>query len=116
MLRNAVGGACQIFQKNRYKGVRFNVISVTRGWVGIQFPEKKRYVTLEWHRRLRGWIIDSRVNPINLKTVSIHLSFCSWIISQENRKREAVLSYRAWYGLLSTTRLVMVLFLPRICE
>ena len=23
----------------------FNVISVTRGWVGVQFPEKKRYVT-----------------------------------------------------------------------
>ena len=33
--------------KKRYAGVRFNVISVTRGWVGVQFPEKKRYVTLE---------------------------------------------------------------------
>ena len=34
--------------KKRYEGVRFNVIIVTRGWVGVQFPEKKRYVTLEW--------------------------------------------------------------------
>ena len=28
--------------------VNFGVISVTRGWVGVQFPGKKRYVTLEW--------------------------------------------------------------------
>ena len=41
-------GGCQNFRKKRYEGVRFNVISVTRGWVGVQFPEKKRYVTLEW--------------------------------------------------------------------
>ena len=39
---------CQIFRKKRYEGVRFNVISVTRGWVWVQFPGKKRYVTLEW--------------------------------------------------------------------
>ena len=30
--------------RKRYEGVRFNVISVTRGWVGVQFPEKKCYV------------------------------------------------------------------------
>ena len=35
-------------ENKRYEGVRFNVISVTRGWVGVQFPGKKRYVTLEW--------------------------------------------------------------------
>ena len=34
--------------KKRYEGVRFNVISITRGWVGVQFPGTKRYVTLEW--------------------------------------------------------------------
>ena len=47
VLRNAdgVGGGCPFF---RYEGVRFNVISVTRGWVGVQIPGKKRYVTLEW--------------------------------------------------------------------
>ena len=49
MLRNADGVGGVIFSgKNRYEGVRFNVISVTRGWVGVQFPGKKRYVTLEW--------------------------------------------------------------------
>ena len=48
VLHNADGGGgCQIFQKKRYECVRFNVISFTRGWVGVQFPEKKRYVTLE---------------------------------------------------------------------
>ena len=34
--------------KQRHEGVMFNVIRVMRGWVGIQFPGKKRYVTLEW--------------------------------------------------------------------
>ena len=48
MLRNADRGGVSIFRKNRYEGVRFNIISVTRGWVGVRFPEKKRYVTLEW--------------------------------------------------------------------
>ena len=49
MLRNADGGGgVKISGKKRYDGVRFNVISVTRGWVRVQFPEKKRYVTLEW--------------------------------------------------------------------
>ena len=39
-------GGVKFSGKKRYEGVRFNVISVTRGWV--QFPGKKRYVTLEW--------------------------------------------------------------------
>ena len=34
-----VGGG-KIFRKKRYEGVMFNVISVTRGWVGVQFPKK----------------------------------------------------------------------------
>ena len=34
--------------KKRYEGVIFNVISVTRGRVGVQFLGEKRYVTLEW--------------------------------------------------------------------
>ena len=43
MLRNADGGGGgQILRgKNRYEGVRFNVICVTRGWVGVQFPPTK---------------------------------------------------------------------------
>ena len=42
VLRNADGGGgCQIFRgKKRYDGVMFNVICVTRGWVGVQFPGK----------------------------------------------------------------------------
>ena len=49
VLRNADGGGGVRFSgKKHYEGVRFNVISVTRGWVGVQFPGKKRYVTLKW--------------------------------------------------------------------
>ena len=33
--------------KQCYEGVRFNVISVTRRWVGSNFQEKKRYVRLK---------------------------------------------------------------------
>ena len=31
----------QFAEKKRYEGVRVNVISITRGSVGVQFPEKK---------------------------------------------------------------------------
>ena len=34
------GGGVYIFRKKHYEGVIFNVISVTRRWVGVQFPEK----------------------------------------------------------------------------
>ena len=53
MLRNAImGGGCQLSRKkNRYEGVRFNVIAVTRVWVVVKFPGKKRYITLEWPRK-----------------------------------------------------------------
>ena len=33
-------GGCQISRKNHYKSVRFNVIIITRGWVGVKFPGK----------------------------------------------------------------------------
>ena len=46
-----VGGGVKFSGKKRYKGVRFNVISITRGWVGVQLTDKKRYVTLEWPHR-----------------------------------------------------------------
>ena len=50
LLRNAVvGGRLSDFAwKRRYGYVRLNIISVTRGWVGVKCPEKMRYVTLEW--------------------------------------------------------------------
>ena len=41
-------GGVKFSEKLRYEGVIFNFICVTRGWVGVQFPGKKRYVTLEW--------------------------------------------------------------------
>ena len=49
MLRNGGGGGGVTFSaKKRYDGLRFNDISITRGWVGVKFPEKKHYITLEW--------------------------------------------------------------------
>ena len=44
MLRNAMGAGgwgCKICRKKPYKGIRFNMISVTRGWRGVKFSEKK---------------------------------------------------------------------------
>ena len=34
------GGVSDFLEKKHYEGVMFNVISVTRGWVGVQFAEK----------------------------------------------------------------------------
>ena len=50
VLRNADGGGggVSFSGKKCYDCVMFNVISVTRGWVGVQFPGKQRYITLEW--------------------------------------------------------------------
>ena len=42
------GWGVKFFGKKHYEGERFNVISVTRGWMGVQFLGKKHYVTLEW--------------------------------------------------------------------
>ena len=47
VLRNAAGGV-GFLGKKRYEGVRFNVIGVTRGWVGVHFSGKMCYITLEW--------------------------------------------------------------------
>ena len=35
------GGGVSFHGKKRYEDVRFNVISFTRGWVGVKFPGKK---------------------------------------------------------------------------
>ena len=48
MLCNGGGWGVSNFKEKCYEGQRFNVISVTRGWVGVQFPRKRCYVTLEW--------------------------------------------------------------------
>ena len=42
VLRNADGGGVKFSGKKRYEGVRLNIISVTRGWVGVKFPGKKQ--------------------------------------------------------------------------
>ena len=36
------------FREKSVTMVTFNVSSLTRGWVGVQFPGTKCYVTLEW--------------------------------------------------------------------
>ena len=53
VLRKAVegrggGNVSNFLEKTHYEDVRFNIISVTRGWVRVKFPGKKRYITLEW--------------------------------------------------------------------
>ena len=51
VLRNAdEGGGVKFSGKKRYDGVRFNVISVTRGWVGVQLSGGKCYR----HLKLNG--------------------------------------------------------------
>ena len=35
-----------MFREKVLQRLWFNVISVTRGWVGVQIPGEKRYVTL----------------------------------------------------------------------
>ena len=48
MLCNAgVEEGVKFANKKRYDGVRFKMIVITRG-VGVKYPEKKHYVTLEW--------------------------------------------------------------------
>ena len=59
-------GGVRFSRKKRYEGVMFNVNSVTRGWVGVQFPEKwgvrfsrkKRYegVIFNVNSVTRGWV------------------------------------------------------------
>ena len=85
MLRNADGGGGVKFSgKKRYEGVKFNVISVTRGRVGVQFPDKKRYVTREWPLTavtIYGWVIGNHACRIGergtniLVTLSLSLNF-----------------------------------------
>ena len=50
MLRNAVGGGSvsDFSEKSVTKICGSTLFSVSRGWVGVEFPGKKRYVTLEW--------------------------------------------------------------------
>ena len=42
------GGGVNFSGKKSYGGAMFNVISVTRGWVGGPISRKKHYLTLKW--------------------------------------------------------------------
>ena len=74
---------CQRSRKKalNYEGVRFNVIKVTRGWVGVKFPGKERYVTLEWPhsgQRVCNWYIDYiYYRYICWSMYSLVICFCS---------------------------------------
>ena len=57
-------------EKKRHKDVRFNVISVSRGWVGVEFPEKNRYVTLQWPLRFTCLVQVSLVSALLLGSSS----------------------------------------------
>ena len=59
--------------KKRYGCVRFNVISVTRGWVGVKFPGKKRYVTLEWPPIDSNIEARSAQNRVNWRRLIRHI-------------------------------------------
>ena len=49
MLRNAGGGRVSDFpEKSVTKMYGSTLLPLRKGWVGDKFPEKKRYVTLEW--------------------------------------------------------------------
>ena len=76
--------------KKRHEGARFNVISVTRRWMGVKFPGKKRYVTLEWaHTAQDKWackrgcqfaavfgiIPVTMMSLVRLLTQCVHLCF-----------------------------------------
>ena len=66
-------GGVKFSGKKRYEGVRFNVIGFTRGWVGVQFPEKKRYVSLnQWPL----WSILTTIRAVG-KCVLTNMSFSS---------------------------------------
>ena len=88
MLRNAEGGGGINFsEEKRYEGVRFNVISVTRGWVGFQIPGKKRYVTLEWpHTRPYAYTFIPFV----------YGSLGEWIIPYTNKSTDSALHTASW--------------------
>ena len=54
-------GCVELFpDKKCYEGVLFNVISIASRWVGVKFPYKKRYVTLEWPPPPKNTVNDNR--------------------------------------------------------
>ena len=69
--------------KKLYEGERYNVISVTRGWVGVKFPEKKCYVIIEWSLCVE---IHFNVNPPNKCVTpqkSLNISGNIWTVASK---------------------------------
>ena len=76
------GGGCQIFRKKSYEGVRFDVICVMRGWVGVQFPEKKRDVRLEWplrHMHIHDRHMHRHTQTLAYQHAVSQLGICQYI-------------------------------------
>ena len=73
-------GGVSFHGKKHYKSVRFNVISVKMGWVGVKFPGKKRYGTLEWPLSTRvgnfvGFVLLGDRNPNRNHTLTLPTSY-----------------------------------------
>ena len=93
MLRNkdgVGGGGCQIFRKKSYEGVRFDVICVMRGWVGVQFPEKKRDVRLEWplrHMHIHDRHMHRHTQTLAYQHAVSQLGICQYISYFEKKSK-----------------------------
>ena len=81
-------------EKKRYKGVRFNVISVVRGWVGVKFPGKKRYVTLEW--RLMDCIMKFLIRNAYLPVTIFQAMFVRWHIRTMHAIKYVPIHFPLW--------------------
>ena len=67
VMQMGVGGVSHFLEKKHSEGVRYNVISITRGWVEVQFPGKKRYVTLEWPLNYSSSTTFKCCEPVSVK-------------------------------------------------
>ena len=78
-----VGGGVSFPGKKRYEGVRFNAISITRGWVEVKFPGKKRYVTLEWPLGLPSCPRVRHGFHDNLASISNNMFLCIMLTTKQ---------------------------------
>ena len=82
-------GGVRFSGKNRYEGVRFNVICVMRGWVGVQFPIKgpliKSRLTSLYRIRIPGYRANRTAGHLRvLKRRNFH---CDAHVAAENKIR-----------------------------
>ena len=101
MLRRAMGSV-SFPRKKSYEGVRFNVISFTKGWVEVKFPGKKHYVTLEWPPRVNIRSEYSPQIPSNLDDISLSLRLNPHFMKTCNTAYDKQLyftNFRIWHCL-----------------